>query len=462
MKQLTVLTLAAFLALGVTANAAIDNIDIGGDIFMEFFTSDDFDFNDNNNADDQEDFFRMEGHLWFQADLDDNITARISLEFDRAFNQAGLPGASANDVSVSNSDDLEIFLEEAFIKVQDIWGSAVSVSVGRQFVNFGDDPNADNFNQWWGPGFIIADSRTNDPLVLSQLGSYEIDPFDAIIVTYELEQARIDLIHARDVDDVIGAYGSTHDDSDSTMTGLYASYFGIEGHQIDGYYTFNDQGADTFGILGFSGNQHIFGVRAAGDITESLAYKAEVAYQIQDRDRDKLLVGDDNDGFGAQAGLNYHPDMEYNPNVGFIYTFLEEDKDNEGFSAPFEGKTYGQIAEGLIKVYMPGAFTNTHIFNLNGGFEPMENVALSMDLYYFLLDEEYVNIIDPTKNDDDGGFEIDAQVDYLFNENLTTFVGGGVLFPGDALEQGASNDVGLADGLDDTAWFFRAGMKVHF
>lgn len=455
MKQLTVLSLAAFLALGVTANAAIDNVDIGGDIFMEYFMSENLpDLNDDN--DDMSDFFRMEGHLWFQADLDDNITARISLEFDRAFNQGLNPGLAGdtNDLGFTGSDDLDLFLEEAFIKVQDIWGSAASVSVGRQFINFGDDPNADNFNQWWGPGFIYADSRTNDPLLISQLGSYEIDPFDAIVFTYELEQARIDIFHARDVDDVIGVYGDSQvfDDSDATITGIYASYFGLEGHQIDAYYSYNDQTVESgFGPLGFDGEHHMIGIRASGDINESIAYKGEVAYQFQDRTNEQIS-GNEIEAFAAQAGINYHPDSTYNPNVGFIYTLLQEDDNLSGFASPYEGKTYGQIAESIVKFYGGGVFSNMHVFNLNGGMEPMENVALSMDMYYFMLDED---IVVGNDEEDDGGFEVDGQVDYLFNENLTTFVGGGVLFPGDALEAAAGNN-------DDLTYFFRAGMKVHF
>ncbi|NPU99620.1 MAG: alginate export family protein [Candidatus Omnitrophica bacterium] len=447
MKKVTILTMASFLMFGAVASqAAIDNIDIGGDFMLEYFFGENtVDLNDD--VKDETDFLRTEFHLWFQADLDDNVMARISLEGDRALNQLQ-PGL--NTLKAGTFGDLEIFIEEAFIKVMDIGGYGFSISAGRQFLNYGDDPLADNFNQWWGPGFIIADSMTNDPLLLAQLGSYEIDPFDAIVLSWENEQYRLDILHARDVEDnLAGPTGVTNDDA--TLWAIYGSYFGFENHQIDLYATFNDQNGGT-GSIGFEGEKYIIGARAAGDITEEIAYKAEVAYQFEDNSLNSNMEAD---AFGAQAGINYHPGLEYNPNVGFIYTFLQQDGDYwRGFSSPFEGKTYGLLFEGLAKVVPTGGagyvdFTNMHVFNVNGGFEPMQDVAWTLDFYYFLLEDDInLNI------SDDVGFEIDSQIDYRFNDNLTTFLGGGVYIPGDAVDDWL--------GTDDEAYFFRTGVKVAF
>jgi len=488
MKKVTLLTLASFLMFGAVASqAAIDNMDIGGDFMMEYF------FGDNtvdlyNDIDDEIDFLRTEFHLWFQADLDDNVMVRISLEGDRAMNQTVVnplvydpvnnsytyagPLVGLNTLNPGSFGDLEIFIEEAFVKVKDIGGYGFSISAGRQFLNYGDDPLADNFNQWWGPGFIIADSLTNDPLLLAQLGSYEIDPFDAIVLSWENEMYRVDVMHARDYEDNLGG-PNFHTNDDATLWAIYGSYFGLENHQIDLYVTYNDQNNQfdlvngqlySLGSIGFEGEKYIVGARAAGDITEEVAYKAEVAYQFEDNDTifmiDNVPFESEANAFGAQAGINYHPGLEYNPNVGFIYTFLQQDSDLwNGFSAPFEGKTYGLLFEGLAKYVSAGqnligapsqiAFTNMHVFNLNGGFEPMEDVAWTLDFYYFLLQDDLgLNI------SDDAGFEVDTQVDYRFNDNLTTFLGGGVYIPGDAVDDWL--------GTDDEAYFFRTGVKVAF
>ncbi|HQH73326.1 MAG TPA: hypothetical protein PK360_14730, partial [bacterium] len=87
MKKVTFLTLASFLMFGAVASqAAIDNMDIGGDFMLEYFFGDNT-IDLNNDVDDEIDFLRTEFHLWFQADLDDNVMVRISLEGDRAMNQ---------------------------------------------------------------------------------------------------------------------------------------------------------------------------------------------------------------------------------------------------------------------------------------------------------------------------------------------------------------------------------------
>ncbi|MBD3265214.1 hypothetical protein GF373_00970, partial [bacterium] len=195
------------------------------------------------------------------------------------------------------------------------------------------------------------------------------------------------------------------------------------------------------------GESYILGGRVAGDITPDFAYKGEVAYQFQDNN---IAAGPEADAFAGQIGINYHPEYNMNPNIGFIYTYLQEDN-GSGFIAPFDGKTFGMIHEGLYKVYNgAGGFTNSHVFNVNGGFEPMQDVAWTADFFYFMADDDIAGT-----NEDDGGFEIDSQIDYQFNEYLRTFLGGGVYFPGDAAEAAFGNN-------DDQAYFFRTGMKVNF
>jgi hypothetical protein len=439
MKKFAVLALAAIVSFtATTAKADIDNLNIGGDAMMMYFYGSDFDRN--SSVGDQVDFYRMEAHLFFQADLDDNVSVRTSLEVDRAFNQAS--GAASHSLTGSNND-LEIYLEELVVCIKGIWGTNFNYSVGRQFLNYGDNQNAEDFNGWWGNSFVLGDANTNAPFLLQQIGSYEIDAFDASVVQYEGETFTTDLAFYTQNEEL--GFSAPGRDDDAWGLLLYNSYFGIEGHQIDLYINYNEQ-SGTMGQVGFDGEQYTFGARAAGDINENLAYKAEVAYQMQDANTVGVA---ENEGFAAQAGLNYHPDTDYNPNIGIIYTLLQEDNNGNGFASPYEAKTYGLLAEGIVKTTVPsGNFTNMNVFNLNGGLEFTDNVAGTLDLYYFLLDE------DNATNDDDGGIEIDGQIDYRFSDNLTTFLGGGVLFPGDALENGAGND--------DAAYFIRTGFKVNF
>lgn len=440
MKKLLALAAAALLSFAPVVNADMDNMDIGGDVlFMYLYSNNTSDLNDN--ADDQTDFFRTEAHLYFQADLDDNITARISVEADRAADQSTV--TANNNFAFGNSSDLEIFLEEAFVQWHNAFGSNFNLSAGRQFLNYGDNSLADDYNGWWGNSFVFGDARANSPFNISQLGTYEIDPFDAIVVQYESETWTADVAYYIDSEELNSGAAGTDGDAEGIL--LYGQYFGIEGHQIDLYYNYNSQKDLAGGSLGFEGDQHVFGGRAAGDIMPTLAYKIEFAYQFQDQN---AVAAAETEGFAIQGGLNYHPDMTYNPNIGVLYTLFEEDN-LSGFSSPFEAKDYGILAEGFVRSLTGGGpFTNMHVINVYGGMEFTEKVAGTLDLYYFLLDESIAN-------EDDGGLEVDGQVDYLINNNMTAFLGGGVFFPGDASE--------LAAGLnDDEAYFVRTGFKVNF
>ncbi len=449
MRCSNVLIFIALTLFGQISIADVDNVDIGGEIMFEYFWGNEFDLRPDFN--DEINFFRPELDLWLQVDLEDNIMFRIALEGDRKLNS--MEFGNYNQL-LNNDYNFELFAEEAYIKASDILSSGFFVSIGRQFLNYGDDVNSDDFNRWWGPGLIIADSNAYDPLLLSQLGEHEIDPFDAIVVSYQTEYTSFDLLHAGDLGDNFISPNKVID-NDATLSALYASYFGIENHQFDLYAALSDQDGAP-GTIGFDAEKWIIGGRSAGDISEEIAYKAELAYQFEDNNKNVNLEAD---AFNLQAGINYHPNLNLRPNFGLLYTFLQQDgldHSMSGFSSPFKGKVYGELFEGLTRFMDRGGnvnpFTNMHVLNFSGGFEPVNDIALSLDLYFFFLDEE-IDALTST-SDEDAGFEIDSQIDYQFNDNLRTFFGGGVFIPGDAVEEIFMDD--------DEAYFFRAGFKVSF
>lgn len=477
MKRYTLLALvAAFVMFPGMARADISNMDMGGDLMLLIYWGENTDdFNDRNGN--EVDFLRMEAHLWFQADLADNVMVRISMEVDREMESFESP---FDDPAFVPSDlwddgwtnDLEVFLEEAFISIANIYDTALSLKMGRQFMNFGDNPEADDFNRFWGGSLWFGDGNPNSPMDLSQMGTWEIHPFDAILFEWDFDAAIIDAFYAQAVDD------PTEMDADLNVWGINASYIGLEGHQFDGYFAFTDgnwRGVTFGGDRGGKIKHYLVGVRAAGDLLpEELSYKAEFAYNFGDIDDGGLFIpafgdlnaGDgDFDGFAIEAGLNYHPDMDYSPEIGFIYTYLDGDDKNlpaggrddfDGIYFPFEAKTYGQIADSFV-------FTNVHIFHVNGGVAFNDQWSMDADWYYFLLDEKSGSTTQLSRlprawgaaNDKDLGFELDLQLNYVFNENVATFLGGGVFWPGDAIED-------MSGGADDEAYFIRTGLKVAF
>ncbi len=463
----TLFLLGAFAFVPGTASADISNMDIGGDLFLLFYYGENTDDLDDSMRE-EVDFLRTEAHLWFQADLADNVMVRISLEADRAMESWQYQWDNVNNAVIDNDPnqfdrnhtDLDVFLEEAYMQVANIYDSSLSILAGRQFMTFGDNPHADNFNKWWGGSFWFGDGNMMSPDDIADIGTWETDPFDALVLEWDLDTAIVDVWYAQAVDD------PGPDDLDVGVWAINASYIGMEGHQLDGYFAYTD--GDFSEVNMGEIEQFVVGARLAGDcMTDVLSYKAEVAYNFGDIDNGGIpgvalnTVGDgDFEGFGAEAGINWHPEYDMNPNIGFIYTWLEGDENNvpgalnqdedfDGFISLFEDKTYGEILD-------PNS--NVHIFHVSGGLDLNESWSLCSDWYYFLLDEDgndvtMLGFANPA-DDDDLGFEWDLQLDYQFNEEVGAFAGGGVFWPGDGAEDLA--------GSDDEAYFFRTGVKVVF
>lgn len=414
MKKLTTL-MAAFAVISFCGAAFA--LDIGGDIKVLGYWADNV--TDNfDDTDDQEAYLRNETHLWFQADLSDNVTTKVSVEADRVFDQQDSenPGAADND--------LELFLEEAWIQAMYLYDSAFSAKIGRQFVEFGD-------------GFIVGDSAPGSEGSLNDKGEWEVDPFDAILVWYDADDWVLNLMAAKVVENRLV-------NNDIDVYGAYFSYNGVEDYVFDLYGFMAKIKSAYMGIN--DADAYWVGARMAGSAIDGLSYKLEGTYEFGD-------VDDPGDGdisaWAIEAGAKYMFDAEYNPWVGLTYVYLSGDddamdSDEEDFTAPFQNRTYGEIADPLVSC-------NAHIFNLAGGFDVNEDVAVSAKYYYLMAaeDEQY-------GGEDKIGHEVDAFLDYQFSEETTATLAAGFFAPGDAVEKG------MAGRSDDTAWFVRAGVKVEF
>ncbi len=461
--------MAGLLAMPSVSNAEITWTDIGGDIYLLYYYSANVaDFDDD--GDDDGDLFRSEIHLNFKADLDDDVTVGISLEADRDLESIGAYGSTnsgSNSLDgIGDVGDLAVFLEEAYVKVVEPFGWNVSVIGGRFFANWGDDSTADDFNGYWGDGLILGDGDAGTPATLNALGDWETDPFDGVVASFDFDAFTVDVLWllATDQNDI----GDRAHDTE--VLGLYGSYLDLEAMQIDAYFLWmNSDGSKGNLLFTNKVDQFTVGARWAGAcMDDTIAYKIEGAYQFGDVENASGAVdGGDFDAFVIEAGVNWHPDHDLNPELGFIYTFQsggDDPEDVEYYTAPFEGKGYGMIADNFT-------FTNTHVFHIDGDIDLAEDVRLRTDWYYFLLDDDDQRIqslggdaftaLDPlgvliadTPSDDSLGWEVDAQIDYTYSENVDAFVGAGIFFPEDAVED--------AVGSDDEAYFIRTGVKVAF
>jgi Alginate export len=484
-RFVTIMALVAFMCAAPGLSFAdINHMDIGGSLDVYAFWSENtIDFNDDGDwmspdADDQTDFLRLNARLWFTADLSDDVMVKISLEADRAFDSVISGGdATADSVlfaspNTSKTEDLDIFIEEAFMTFSQIYGTCATVKIGRYYMNYGDDAGSEElFNTWWGNSFILGDAQAFAMPDLSIQGTIEADPFDAVAVSFDMDTWLLDVGMAK-------AAETTYQDEDADLWFAYMQYVGLDNHQIDAYalYTTIDGdlvvGGDDIRI-----DQYTLGVRVAGDINEQFAYKAELAYNFGDIDYPGS--NGDIDGLAGQLGINWHPESDCNGDLGFMYTYLEGDADAgqqadfEGFVAPWENKMYGEIADVLVR-------TNMHVFNLYGGVDLREDIRLSSGLFYYLLaDDDFDTPLlgqfgyfgGGLTDDDDLGWEWDVYLDYQFNEEVTAQLAAGVFLPGDAIEdsyfdwysEGQSGPIKYGELNDsDEAIFFRGSVKVNF
>jgi hypothetical protein len=352
------------------------------------------------------------------------------------------PGAADND--------LEVFLEEAWIQAMYLYDSAFSAKIGRQFLELGD-------------GFIIGDGAPDSEENLNKKGEGAVDPFDAIWGWYDGDDWVLNALMAKVVE-------TGNQDEDADVYGLYFTYSGVEDWVFDLYGLFanieNDgaipeittSATDIRNIKPYNADIYIVGARIAGSALEGFTYKLEGAYQFGDIDvcYEEIAMptgvwvdrkGDvDVEAWAIEAGIKYMFDAEYNPWLGFTYVYLSgddgDDDEYEDFITVFDNRVYGEIADPLVQ-------SNAHIFNLAGGFDVNEDVAISAKYYYLMAAEDEVYC-----DEDDLGHEVDAFLDYQFIEETTATLAAGFFAPGDAVEK--------EYGGDDTAWFVRGGVKVEF
>lgn len=455
-KVASVMTALAVFCL--FASVASAQLDIGGDIkVMAVYTDNVMSFDDDFKYDNSNDFLRVETTIFFKADLSDNVTTKVSIGADRDFDYSVERVYDSSSLYIDNDDyyyeyvgqsssgafgDLNIFLREAWIQMAYLYDSAFNVKLGRQYIQFGD-------------GFIIGDSQPFTPLFLSDLGEYKVDPFDAALVWYDGDDWVLNMLYSKTVE-------TRGFDQDADLYALYFTYSGIEDYVFDLYFTFNRMQNTPYGeIAGLfdAGGMYSFGevdakvynigARVAGSAFDGLTYKLEGTYQFGDIEFDRS--GDmDVRAWAIEAGLKYMFDAEYNPYIGATYVFMSGDDGKssskmKNYLPLFANRTYGEIFDPWTN------YGNMHIFNLAGGFDLNEDIALGAKYYYFLAHKDWY--YGEGSRSDNLGHELDVYLDYQFSRETKAVLASGFFVPEKAVKEVYG---------DDAAWFVRAGVKVEF
>ena len=242
-----------------------------------------------------------------KADFTDNVSAFI--EFDcydvwgEDFRSNYLTGVDARPGTIN-----DISLYQGYIEAKEMFGTPLSVRVGRQELKFGS-------------GWLVAPNLTS--------ALFYGTSFDAIRATYKTDRFSVDAFGAK-----LAERSPIEEDGDVDFYGVYGSYLGIENVTLDAYWLYlrdaqkqadtnsdpigewieRRAGVDRYGPT----NLHTLGLRGNGKFG-ALDFEAEAAYQFGNADSVRATFA--GDGLGSLYGPKHANFDNVGANLEVGYTF---------------------------------------------------------------------------------------------------------------------------------------------
>lgn len=428
--------------------------------------------------------------LHVKADFTDAVSAFIELDsydiWGEDFRSNYITGIDGRAASV---DDVEIF--QAYIDARELWGTPLSLRVGRQELAFG--------SQW------MLGPRDNSFLFTGI-------SFDAVRLTYAQDDFSID-VFASKVAERFGDFG----DDDTDLYGVFASYTGVNNMVFDAYWLYLRDDVDIEDVAGGplteliegwwgvddygATNLHTVGLRAAGRVSQ-FDFDVEAAYQFGDAHLigttfKPFRYGDDDarfDNFALKLDAGYTFDVKYQPRLflGFRYYGGEDNRDisfldwlnpfyRPKASVSFNRLYSNDIASGFFDAN--NDLSNAWYGRLGVMGHPAEKVWMMLAVTYYEAVEPFdaprhfwigkarVPIAPALsfwtqENSDELGWEVTLFGTYSYSDDLIFEAGWTHLFPGDGLRDGsysAWNGLAFNGGSDDDgADYAYLGCKLFF
>jgi len=433
-------------------------------------------------------FFNQRTRLHVRASFTDEVSAFIEVDSFQRWGDNSFRSDYAT--GIDRAGDATVDLYQAYIEAKDMWGTPLSVKIGRQEIELG--------NSW-----LVGANR--DGQKFSGLS------FDGVRVSFETDLFSIDGFATT----IESRRGRPHEDVN--FYGIYASYTGLEEHEFDAYWLYLRDGLrarDTSGLVSNFAERllslddygavklHTVGLRAAGrfspmDRVGGFSYSAEVAYQFGDpgrigqRFRPTSLYGDffpdgslfgrgrygDNnasfDAFAADLTLSYTLDQfsmfptftlrasylggEDNRDISFtewlssLINPFHRPRASTSFNRLFSELEYSRFFEldaslsnvwivtGAVQIY-PTESTElllalTRFESLNAFHAPRSVNVFGTEITP-LAPLSFITRPNSTKL----GWELSLRGGYDYSDSLSFEVGWAHLFVGDGLAQGNFND----------------------
>lgn len=424
MRMFKVAIAAALVAgVGLTAQAELQNVEIGGKIRIRgnWYDYDNF-------LGGETTFIEQRTRLGVKADFTDEVKAYV--EFDaydvwgtdfRSNYISGFDGPGAgNDVNIYQS----------YIEASEMWGTPLRMRIGRQEMSFGSE---------WLVGVNDASSL------------FWGLSFDAVRATYETDMFSVDAWASK-----LGESFDGLSTGDVDFYGVYGSYKGFEDIALDAYWMYVH---DHEFLTAYDVRLHTIGLRGAGTVG-AFDFEAEVAYQFGEAALDTFFgdVDIDADALGANLEVGYTFDMNWQPRIFLGGAYLDGGDQGDpgffgiggsdpelGFNRLFSNWEYSEFLANTDE-------SNLFIYRAGVGAMPTENIELLLAAAYFQVDEEvqYPWWVFWRDADDNLGLELGLYADYHYTEDLTFRVGYAHFFSDDGMDDGnAFNGNGLIPFVGD-------------
>ncbi len=454
--------LLALLVLAVAASpafASVQNIKVSGDIETTFLVRDQFDFGNGSFSGDLSEWYQQlfitQTRLNVAADLTDNVQAVVGLINERVWSEED-----------TNSDDTDVDLNIAYVKLREMLYSPLTVIVGRQNFSYGNSFVVDSA----GPNNVNVagnglSSIANDLTKRTALDAVRLI-FDYNPLTIELLAAKVDANTSTGLDpikDDVDLYGvnTTYNLGDNWETVAEGYFFA----RIN-----NSVAAAPGGVEGLKADTvYVPGLRASTNPIKGLNVQGELAWQMGNKALTSATTGSGNDNvsrhaMGAQFIANYMLPFEqiaqYSPVATVVYTYVSGDKNPTGsgtgthgaaafdddyraWDPMFENQASGTVYNSLFDL------TNSHIVTLSGQFKPLEDLTSKTTWTGIWLDEKpdltgntngiaLFNHRTPTgtinhqvTDNKAVGQEIDTELSYAYTEDVDLSLMAGWFFPGE-------------------------------
>jgi hypothetical protein len=395
----------AVVAMAIPAFAAVESIQVGGDMDVKGMYRKSFEFDGDS---DPWTFTYMSTRVWVKAELTDSITAMVRLINERDFGNDYLREIEGS-----------VLLDLAYVKVANLMTPGLDLTVGRQEIKLGE-------------GLVVGSRYRSMDYIGADIGTAAIDQgkqkaFDAIRVDYNFPMADLGLtaFKAKILETYGDIFGIGLPIEDLDLYGVAAKYNG-EMFSLEPYvvYVRMEDAIDLY----------TWGARVGLSPMESLSFKAEFAKQFGDAD---LLGGADFSGWAVIVGADFAMDSEMAPTLSAAYNrFTGQDSatDIDAWIPVFPS----DVASRVGKIAYPAVFglgegiflslpaSGLQVFKLGGSIKPVESVMLGLNWFHLRGLE--------TPVDEVLGNEVDFCINYQYTEDLSFGLDLGILFVGDMVD----------------------------